>query len=150
MSADGTSPVLESTGTEVEKNGKAPRLPPRRRPVGAELIAPGRTHFRVWAPARRRVEVAVEGGPSVALHGEPRGYFSGEVGVGAGARYRFRLDDDERPYPDPASRFQPQGPLGPSEVIDPGAFAWTDHAWQGTTPRGRAIYELHVGTFTPE
>jgi maltooligosyltrehalose trehalohydrolase len=122
----------------------------RRRPVGAELIAPGRTHFRVWAPPRQRVELVIEGGESVELAREGEGYHSGEAAVGAGALYRFRLDGEEMLYPDPASRFQPDGPHGPSEVIDPDTFAWTDADWKGVTPRGRVIYEMHIGTFTPE
>ena len=52
--------------------------------------------------------------------------------------------------PDPASRFQPEGPHGPSEIVDPGAFAWTDGAWRGRTREQLVIYEMHVGTFTPE
>src|SRR5262249_62328678 len=75
--------------------------------------------------------------------------FSGEAAVGGGALYRFRLGE-ERLYPDPASRFQPRGPHGPSEVIDPTTFRWTDQAWKGISPRGRVIYEMHVGTFTTE
>src|SRR5262249_21781153 len=147
MPANNTFPILEATASEAEMDeGPAAPRPTRRRPVGAELIAPGRTHFRVWAPARRRVEVVIEGGPAVELAREARGgHFSGESDAGAGSRYRFRLDDDERLYPDPASRFQPQGPHGPSEVIDPTSFGWTDHAWKGTSPRGRVIYEMHVG-----
>lgn len=124
--------------------------PGRRLPVGADLIAPNLTHFRVWAPARRTVAVVFEGGDSVELSAEGDGYFSGEAPVGAGARYRYRLDDDETLYPDPASRFQPEGPHGPSEVIDPAAFTWNDADWQGVAPCGRVIYEMHVGTFTPE
>ena len=54
------------------------------------------------------------------------------------------------PLPDPASRFQPEGPHGPSEVVDPAAFRWTDGDWAGVPARGQVIYELHVGTFTPE
>jgi maltooligosyltrehalose trehalohydrolase len=80
---------------------------------------------------------------------EPGGYFSGFAeGAGAGTRYRFRLDGGDA-YPDPASRFQPEGPHGPSEVIDP-AFAWTDGEWRGLAPEGQVFYELHVGTFTRE
>src|SRR5262249_54933834 len=78
------------------------------------------------------------------------GYFSGEAPVGAGTRYSFRLDGQSDLLPDPASRFQPDGPHGPSEVIDPGAFPWTDTDWQGCRLPGQVIYELHVGTFTPE
>ena len=62
---------------------------------------------------------------------------------------RFRLDGGA-PYPDPASRFQPEGPHGPSEVIDPSDFAWTDVEWRGVPREGQVIYEMHIGTFTPE
>ena len=67
-----------------------------------------------------------------------------------GDRYADRLDRDPHPYPDPASRFQPQGPHGPSEVIDATPFRWTDADWRGVSPHGQVIYEMHVGTFTPE
>jgi len=124
------------------------RKPQRRYPVGAE-ITDGGVAFRVWAPKRRHVAVAIEGGGEHALTGEPDGYFSGLVpGTEPGARYRFRLDADETLYPDPASRFQPEGPHGPSEVADPFAFRWSDAGWRGVTLAGQVIYEMHVGTFT--
>jgi maltooligosyltrehalose trehalohydrolase len=95
------------------------------------------------------VEVVFENGPpAVLLRAEEGGYFSGEAAVGAGTRYRFRLAEKPDLYPDPASRFQPEGPHGPSEVIDPAAFAWTDHDWGGCRIEGQIVYELHVGTFT--
>ena len=133
----------------------APATPARRFPAGAEVLPDGRTHLRVWAPARRRVTVAYGDGLERAapLPAEPgaAGMFAGVVdGLHVGDRYAFRLDDDPRAYPDPASRFQPEGPHGPSEVIDPAAFAWTDDGWRGIASRDRVIYELHVGTFTPE
>src|SRR5690606_34678165 len=68
----------------------------------------------------------------------------------AGTRYRFRLDDGDQLFPDPASRFQPLGPLGPSELIDPAAYRWNDANWKGCRLPGQVIYELHLGTFTPE
>ena len=110
--------------------------------------------MRVWAPARK--QVAVAHGPT--LRGRARlepeagapGYFSGRVdGLAAGGRYAFMLDDDPHPLPDPASRFQPGGPHGPSEVVDAAAFRWSDGDWPGVPARGQVIYELHVGTFTP-
>lgn len=122
----------------------------RRLPVGAELIDPRHAHFRVWAPIAARVEVVVEGGQSGALAPENGGYFSGTLEVGAGTQYRFRLDGGERTYPDPASRFQPDGPHGPSEIIDPAAFDWCDAAWSGVSLPGQVLYELHVGTFTTQ
>jgi maltooligosyltrehalose trehalohydrolase len=106
--------------------------------------------MRVWAPAATRVEVVVESAGRTALAAEDGGYFSGIVNAGAGARYQFRLDDGEHTYPDPASRFQPTGPNGPSEIIDPAAFEWSDAAWSGVTLPRQVIYELHVGTFTRE
>jgi maltooligosyltrehalose trehalohydrolase len=82
-----------------------------------------------------------------ALEHEPRGWFSGLVeGAGAGTRYRFRLGDEDATYPDPASRFQPEGPHGPSQVVDPASYRWRGSRWNGV----RVIYELHVGTFTRE
>jgi maltooligosyltrehalose trehalohydrolase len=123
----------------------------RRLPVGAEVQPGGGVHFRVWAPARRRVEVVIEGGLAAVLDAERDGYFSGFVrDARAGSRYRYRLDGDPQVYPDPASRFQPDGPHGPSEVVDPGAFVWTDGDWRGVSLPGQVLYELHVGTFTPE
>ena len=131
-------------------DGRAATARDRRRPIGAEPGGGG-TSFRVWAGGRERVSVVQDGGAEWRLDPEAGGYFSGRAeGVGAGARYRFRLDADERLYPDPASRFQPDGPHGPSEVVDPSAFRWTDQDWPGIRLGDRVISEIHVGTFTPE
>lgn len=121
----------------------------RRYPVGAELTNAG-VHFRVWAPIRKTVDVVILGGHTVRLRAEDSGYFSGSVeGARAGSRYRYALDGGEA-FPDPASRFQPEGPHGPSEVVDPDAFRWTDEKWRGVTLPGQVIYEMHIGTFTRE
>ena len=111
--------------------------------------------FRVWAPAVTSVEVVLDAGPgSPSAHKlmpEGDGYFSATVArAGAGTRYRLRPGDAERGCPDPASRYQPDGPHGPSEVIDPSVFAWTDAGWRGVTLAGQVIYEMHIGTFTRE
>ena len=128
-----------------------PRALVRRLPIGAEVQPQGGVHFRVWAPAAREVAVEFDGGRSYPLLPEQDGYFCGLVeDAGAGARYRFHLDGREPTLPDPASRFQPDGPHGSSEVIDPAAFAWTDHDWRGIPQEQLVIYELHPGTFTPE
>ncbi|HJT77312.1 MAG TPA: malto-oligosyltrehalose trehalohydrolase [Gemmataceae bacterium] len=125
----------------------------RRLPVGAEVWPGGGVHFRVWAPRRRRVEVVLgngDGAPAVPLAAEENGYFSALVPQARpGSLYRFRLDGGDS-YPDPVSRYQPEGPHGPSQVIDPRAFAWTDAGWRGASLPGQVVYELHVGTFTPE
>lgn len=124
----------------------------RRLPVGAEVFDAG-VHLRVWAPDRHCVEVVFDSQESdaVALEREGDGYFSAFVdGARAGQRYRFRLDNHrEALFPDPASRYQPEGPFGPSQIIDPGAFAWADREWRGVSLAGQVIYEMHIGTFTP-
>jgi maltooligosyltrehalose trehalohydrolase len=95
--------------------------------------------------------VVLEPGGEFDLRSEPGGYFAGPVAAAhTGTVYRFRLDDNQRLHPDPASRFQPDGPHGPSQVIDPAAFSWSDGAWRGPTREGQVIYEMHVGTFTRE
>jgi len=121
----------------------------KKLPVGAEIV-PGGVHFRVWAPARSRVQVICNDGPALTLTREGEYHAGTYAGAREGTRYWFRLDEDDRRYPDPVSRYQPDGPHGPSEVIDPSAFAWTDASWPGVTLRGQVLYELHVGTFTPE
>jgi maltooligosyltrehalose trehalohydrolase len=126
----------------------------RRYPVGAELSPNGGVHFRVWAPSRNRVEVVFEGPDTEGaypLDSEGDGYFATLLsGIGPGIRYRFRLDGDSTLYPDPASRFQPEGPHGPSQVIDPWAYRWSDMDWKGISLSGQVIYEMHIGTFTKE
>jgi maltooligosyltrehalose trehalohydrolase len=122
----------------------------RRLPVGAEAQPAGGVHFRVWAPRRRQVEVAVDGADPQSLAPEGGGYFSGLVAAArAGSLYKYRLDGADE-APDPASRYQPEGPHGPSQVVDPRAFAWTDREWRGALLAGQVIYEMHVGTFTRE
>ena len=123
----------------------------RRFAIGAEPHAGEGVHFRVWAPRRSKVEVVFEGGgAAVDLARESSGYFSGVAPqAGPGSLYRFRLDGGDA-FPDPASRFQPEGPHGPSEVIDPGVFRWSDQTWRGVNLPGPVIYEMHVGTFTRE
>jgi maltooligosyltrehalose trehalohydrolase len=126
----------------------------RRLPVGAEIQGGG-VHFRCWAPGRRRVRVVVERRRElekvIDLAPERDGYFSGFAGdVGAGTRYGYELDGGSRRYPDPASRFQPDGPHGASEVIDPFSYEWRHAQWGGVTLKGQVLYEMHVGTFTRE
>jgi maltooligosyltrehalose trehalohydrolase len=122
----------------------------RRLPIGAEHQGGGRTHVRVWAPAVDRAAIVLADGTSVDLSAEDGGYFSAVVAAKPGDRYQFRLDADERLYPDPASRFQPEGPHGPSEIVDPASFAWTDAQWRGISMAGQVAYEMHIGTFTRE
>ena len=127
----------------------------RRYPIGAELIGPNQTHFRIWAPKAQHVDLVLEDSAaknsSPTYHGleaEEGGYFSGAANAGAGARYRFRVNNNF--YPDPASRFQPDGPHGSSCIVDATQFRWTDSQWPGVSLKGQIIYEMHIGTFTKE
>lgn len=109
------------------------------------------TAFKVWAPAARDVSLVLESGRAAGEHratARADGIFVAEIeGARPGDLYRYRLDGG-RPLPDPSSRFQPQGVHGPSEIVDPAAFAWRDAAWDGIPADAVIIYELHVGTFT--
>jgi maltooligosyltrehalose trehalohydrolase len=140
---------MPSSGERDTPSGR-----PRRLPIGAEVGSDG-VHFRVWAPRPRRVEVVLHDGPGrsgrrVPMAPEEGGYHSAFVpGIGAGTLYRYQLDGDAT-LPDPASRRQPEGPHGPSEVVDPGAYSWRDDGWNGVRRDGLVLYEIHVGTFTPE
>jgi maltooligosyltrehalose trehalohydrolase len=122
----------------------------RRFPIGAEPVAGG-VHFRVWAPVRKRVDVVLEEARSVPMEREPGGYFSKVVDFAqAGMQYRFRLDCGDRLFPDPASRFQPEGPHGPSQIVHPSLYCWKDDMWKGLVLEGQVIYETHIGTLTSE
>ena len=121
-------------------------------PIGATL-GPGGVTYRLWALGHKKVAVAV--GPKeqpdrlIRLEDEREGVFAGTDPRGAaGDLYHFVLEESEF-VPDVASRFQPKGVFGPSEVIDPRAFAWSDSGWKRPSFRERVVYELHVGTFTP-
>lgn len=114
----------------------------------------------MWAPGKKSVEVVIRGSAgerttagerTIALEPELRGYFSGIDRDGApDDLYQFRLGAGEMLLPDPASRFQPEGPHGPSQVVDESRFEWTDQNWRGVALPGQVIYEMHFGTFTPE
>jgi len=126
----------------------------RRLPIGAEVVESG-VHFRVWAPAAKSVAVCFAeqsewaNAVQVDLEPEAGGYFSGHADeASAGMKYQFLLPRGK--FPDPASRFQPEGPHGASEITDPEAFQWDDGEWPGVTRQGQIIYELHIGTFTSE
>lgn len=146
--------AVATTEVACPQNGVAapPPVGRRRLPVGAEVLPDGAgTSFRVWAPRRKQVQVVMEGEreQSLLLSREEGGYFSGiAAGVAQGTRYRFRLDDEQTLFPDPVSRYQPDGVHGPSEVVDPSRFRWTDDAWAGVPTEGQVLYEMHIGTFT--
>jgi len=136
-----------STTTDSANETRARSTPARRLPVGVEVIGADTVHARVWAPAAREISIVLDG-REVPLRAETDGYFSVQAEGKAGARYGFRVNNSERLYPDPASRFQPEGPHGLSEIVDPGAFTWSDGGWIGVSLAGQVLYELHTGTFT--
>jgi maltooligosyltrehalose trehalohydrolase len=120
-------------------------------PLGATYLGDERCRFLVWAPKARTVDVRVVHPQPKLVRLDPgaRGYFHGDIeGILPGSRYFFRLDD-ALARPDPASRHQPDGVHGPSEVID-GEFPWDDLHWRGLPLNDYILYELHVGTFTAE
>ena len=129
-------------------------MPDRPSPIGAWREDHG-TRFRVWAPEHGSVELVLERDHRRELRPLSRhegGYWSATFDdVHAGETYRYRLEgDDARTFPDPASRFQPDGVHGPSQVVDPALFRWTDQEWRAPGREDFVIYELHVGTFSPQ
>jgi malto-oligosyltrehalose trehalohydrolase len=119
-------------------------------PFGAQLTPHG-VRFRLWAPGARSVAVELEGARgSVPMEAASEGWFEAHTReAGAGSLYRY-LIDEELPVPDPASRYQAADVHGPSVVVDPGAYRWAAAGWCGRPWHEAVLYELHVGTFTPE
>ena len=126
-----------------------PELPP----VGVTRVDAATARWRVWAPKAKAVELVLGLGPEarrLAMEAEPRGYFGLTTPTpAAGARYAYALDGGG-PLPDPASRSQPDGVFAPSAVHFAGETAWDEGDWKGAERADLVIYELHVGTFTPE
>lgn len=124
----------------------------RRRSLGAEAMEGG-VDFRLDAPCRSHVKLVIEGERRriIPMDGAPeQGFHCFVPELQHGTRYHFLLDDNDKPLPDPASRSQPDGPHGPSEVIDPARYTWRDTAHRGRGLHGAVLYELHIGTFTAE
>ena len=120
-------------------------------PLGASMLRESVCRFLLWAPHARRVEICI-GEPQereILMQPSERGYFSATVeGLAAGKLYRYRLDG-EKTRPDPASRFQPHGVHAASQIVDD-RFNWNDTSWRGLPLEKYVLYELHVGTFTPQ
>ncbi|QJR11038.1 Malto-oligosyltrehalose trehalohydrolase [Usitatibacter rugosus] len=121
-------------------------------PFGAEVAQDGVVRFRLWAPAAERVSVAFPAEPerhALDMRRFEDGWFEARrSGIPAGTRYAYRIDGRD-PVPDPASRFNPADALGPSALVDPRTFTWTDGDWAGRPWHEAVVYELHIGTFTP-
>jgi maltooligosyltrehalose trehalohydrolase len=126
----------------------------RKYPIGAEWIQEKGVHFRLWCPKHNKVELVLENIGKKPLFikmqkekGNYYSYFSTEASEGT--LYRFRLDDSKEWYSDPASRYQPNGPFGPSEVIAI-EYPWRDKLWKGIEVNNQVAYEMHIGTFTED
>jgi maltooligosyltrehalose trehalohydrolase len=123
------------------------------RRCGAVGVGEDQVRWRVWAPRAKRVElVLIDGGSRrrVGMEPEAQGHFSiTQSGVAEGQRYAYSLDGGEERQ-DPCSLWQPDGVPGPSAVVRPENFRWTDRRWAGVAHEDLVIYELHVGTFTAE
>jgi maltooligosyltrehalose trehalohydrolase len=119
--------------------------------LGANRLPDGSWEFLLWAPKARSVSLhLLQRGELLTMAPLARGYFCAAIqNLEPGSRYFFQLDGG-RDLPDPASRFQPEGVHGPSEVVDLHHFEWTDQNWQGRTLERSIFYELHVGTYTAE
>jgi malto-oligosyltrehalose trehalohydrolase len=120
----------------------------RELPFGAEL-AGGQVRFRLWAPRAQSVSLQLEAPHHgmITMQRQATGWFSATTErAGPGTRYRFVIDG--RSFPDPASRSQPEGVHGPSEVVDPSAYEWGDDGWTGRPWEEIVLYELHLGTFS--
>lgn len=148
-----TGSLDERSTRSCAKYMKAARK--RRMTIGAE-VHEGGVDFRVWAPASREVHVVLAEGPTleraackIALQSEEGGYFSQFIpDARAGMHYKLQLDHGL--FPDPVSRFQPDGPHGASRIVDPRQFQWSDNGWRGIDLKRQVLYEMHLGTFTDE
>lgn len=121
-----------------------------RMPFGAEPADGNRTRFRLWAPTARTVELVLGGAQApLAMPDIGEGWRELVVEARAGTRYRYRIDGKLN-VPDPVSRFNPDDVHGASEVVAPEAFEWPDDDWRGRPWEEAVMYELHIGTFSPE
>ena len=125
---------------------------PETQPIGALVTGPSQVTFRAWAPWVKTFAVEILGNQPeiVPMQPQPFGYWETTVSnIAVGTCYQYVLHEKLK-RPDPASRFQPEGVHGPSEVVDPASFIWTDHQWKGLQLQDFIIYELHPGTFSPD
>src|ERR1700722_17830353 len=120
--------------------------------LGASRLSDSQWAFMLWAPAKKQMSVHLLGPKDrlVPMEKDKRGYHCAVVDKLAPAtQYLYRLDD-ARDLPDPASRFQPEGVHGASQLVDTGSFEWSDQQWTGIDLERSIFYELHVGTYTAE
>ena len=119
-------------------------------PFGAAVEGDGRVRFRLWGPSHETIKIKLDDRAPVPMQAKEDGWHELVTGeAGPGTRYNFELPDGLN-VPDPAARFQSGDVHGQSEVIDPAAHAWTDMFWPGRRWQEAVVYELHIGTFTPQ
>ncbi|CAN5648032.1 malto-oligosyltrehalose trehalohydrolase [soil metagenome] len=141
-----------SQQTQSVANGTATKKRSHSMRFGTSVKDDGKVEFRLWAPSCKSVQVTLSYGDyesSIGLDAQEGGWFSGSGKAKPGTRYKF-ITDDGLAVPDPGSRYQPEDVHGLSEVVDPNSFEWTDTDWKGLPWSQTVLYELHVGTFTPE
>src|SRR5947209_15043400 len=117
--------------------------------LGANLIDQNTVDVRVWAPNAKQLRVLMVGATeAIPMRRQNDGTWALQANARAGDQY-FVAIDDNKPVPDPVSRYLPQGIHGPTEIVDPEAYQWHDHNWRGLPLEQYVIYELHTGTFSP-
>lgn len=151
-----TEPILPSETTHASAAKKRPDagMLTRRHgmPFGAEFTPGAQARFRLWAPKASQVHLCLTQRNReccLPMAGDSGWFELITDQAAAGTRYKFQIDGDIK-VPDPASRFQPDDVHGPSEIIDPSSFHWSDDRWHGRPWEEAVIYELHVGTFSPK
>ncbi|HEY9661718.1 MAG TPA: malto-oligosyltrehalose trehalohydrolase, partial [Allocoleopsis sp.] len=119
--------------------------------LGSWYLGDNQSSFILWAPLLKQVDLHLVSPAEklIPMQRDEQGYWQTTAEAPPGTLYYYRYDDDAD-RPDPASYSQPQGVHQVSEVIDHNAFQWTDQQWQGIPLEDLVIYELHIGTFTPE
>ena len=118
-------------------------------PFGAEYRDDGTVRFRLWAPNAKSVSLRIVGSHDLLMSREPAGWFEVIAETSSGTQYQFVIEGKQA-VSDPASRFQPAGVHGPSEVVNPRSYEWHDANWHGRSWHEAVIYEMHVGIFSPE
>ena len=138
--------VNQAADTPLEGGRQRPRCGPIGEPGGS-------VHWRVWAPRAQKVDLVLidrDQHRTYPMEADEDSYFQRTLpDIPEGQRYAYRLDEGPE-RPDPCSLWQPEGVHGPSAVVRPETFSWTDQKWQGVRRESLVFYELHVGTFTPE
>ena len=118
--------------------------------LGATRLPDGRWEFLVWAPKSASVSIRIcDTKELIPMHAGAGGYHRAIVSLESGTKYFYCLEDS-RELPDPASRLQPDGVHGPSQLVDTRRFQWTDQDWRGKALAESIFYEIHVGTYTPQ